>query len=283
MAEAEPARPLAARTFVALGDSFTEGVGDPLPDASGWLGWADRVAGRLAADAPGLRYANLAIRGKVLGQIIDEQVPAAVEMRPDLVSIAAGGNDLLRPRADPDEMARPFNDAVAQLAAASGRVLLFTGFDPGPFPLIRIIRGKVAAFNAHLRVIARRYDCLLVDLWAMRVLADRRMWSQDRLHLAPEGHRRVALRACEVLGVPVDADWRDPMPAAERAASGYRGAPAWLIARRLDAQWLRTYAAPWARRRLTGASSGDGMAPKRPDLQPALPEDLQPALPEPDR
>ena len=271
MAEAAPAR-LDVRTFVALGDSFTEGVGDPLPNASGWLGWADRTAARLAADTPDLRYANLAIRGKMLGEVIDEQVPAAVAMRPDLVSVAAGGNDLLRPRADPDELARPFNDAVERLAAACGRVLLFTGFDPGPFPLIRIIRGKVAAYNAHLRVIARRHDCLLVDLWAMRVLADRRMWSADRLHLAPEGHRRAALRACEVLGVPVEADWRDPMPDVGRPPSGYRGAPAWLIARRLDAQWMRTYAAPWLRRRLTGVSSGDGMAPKRPELQPALSE-----------
>jgi lysophospholipase L1-like esterase len=271
VAEAGPTR-LDVSTFVALGDSFTEGVGDPLPDASGWLGWADRTAAQLAAHTPDLRYANLAIRGKMLGEVIDEQVPAAVAMRPDLVSIAAGGNDLLRPRADPDELAKPFNDAVERLAAACGRVLLFTGFDPGPFPLIRIIRGKVAAYNVHLRVIARRHDCLLVDLWAMRVLADRRMWSPDRLHLAPEGHRRVALRACEVLGVPVEADWRDPMPAVGRPPSGYRSASAWLIARRLDAQWVRTYAAPWLRRRLTGVSSGDGVAPKRPELHPALPE-----------
>jgi lysophospholipase L1-like esterase len=262
------AQSLVAQSFAALGDSFSEGVGDPLPDGSGCRGWADRCAERLAAQSPGLRYANLAIRGKLLQQILDDQVPAAIEMRPDLVSLAAGGNDLLRPRTDPDVLAQPFNDAVARLTAAGSRVLLFTGFDPGMFPLIRIIRGKAAVFNAHLRVIARRHDCLLVDLWSMKVLADPRMWSQDRLHLAPEGHRRVALRACEVLGVPVDADWREPLPAPRPAVVAARSVPAWLAARRQDAQWARSYAAPWVRRRLTGVSSGDGMSAKRPDLLP---------------
>jgi lysophospholipase L1-like esterase len=247
-------------SFLALGDSFTEGVGDPAPGGVGCRGWADRFAERLAGSSPGLRYANLAIRGKMLAQVIGEQVPAAVALRPGLVSIAAGGNDLLRPRSDPDELAQPFDDAVAALAAASGQVLLFTGFDPGPFPVIRLIRRKAAVFNGHLRIIARRHGCLLADLWSMRILADPRMWSQDRLHLSPEGHRRVALRACEVAGVPVDADWRDPLPPDSRAP--------WLTARRDDAQWVRAYAAPWVRRRLTGVSSGDGMTPKRPDLLP---------------
>ena len=206
------AEAFAVQTYVALGDSFSEGVGDSRADGS-WRGWADRAAERMAASSPGLRYANLAIRGKVLVQVIEDQVPAAVAMRPDLISLAAGGNDLLRPGTDPDILAQPFNDAVERLAAAAGRVLLFTGFDPGLFPLIRMIRGKAAAFNAHLRIIAARHDCLLVDLWSMRVLADPRMWAADRLHLGPEGHRRVALRVCEVLGLPVDADWREPLPA----------------------------------------------------------------------
>lgn len=261
----------AARTFLALGDSFSEGVGDPGP-GGGWRGWADRAAERMADSSPGLRYANLAIRGKVLRQVIEDQVPAAEAMRPDLVSLAVGGNDLLRPGADPDVLAVSFNEAVGRLAAAAGRVLLFTGFDPGLFPLIRIIRGKVAAYNAHIRIVAARHDCLLADLWSMRVLADPRMWSADRLHLGPEGHRRVALRACEVLGVPVDADWREPLPAVPARVHGYRGAPAWAGARWQDAQWARAYAAPWLRRRLTGVSSGDGQLAKRPDLLPVLPE-----------
>ena len=251
---------LAVGSFVALGDSFTEGVGDPYPDGS-CRGWADRFAAYLAASAPGLRYANLAIRGKVLRQVVGQQVPAAVTLAPDLVSIAAGGNDLLRPKADPDALAATFERAVADLRAGGSQVMLFTGFDPGGFPLIRLIRGKAAAFNAQLREVARKHDCLHVDLWSMRVLADSREWCEDRLHLASDGHRRVALRACEVACVPAAEDWREPLPADPAAA------PRWLSARRQDVQWARTYAAPWLQRRLRGVSSGDGMTAKRPELQ----------------
>jgi lysophospholipase L1-like esterase len=259
------ARPIAVRSLVALGDSFTEGVGDPWPDRIACRGWADRLAEMLAAQEPDLRYANLAIRGKMLAQVLGEQVPAAAAMRPDLVTIAAGGNDLLRPRVDPDLLAEPFNAAIEQLTAAGSRVLIFAGFNPSLFPLIRMIRRRAAIFNAHLRAIARQHDCLLVDLWTMRVLNDPCMWNEDRLHLSPAGHRRVALRTAAELGVPVEASWRDPLPPIERTAGV---GPAWLAARRLDAQWARGYAGPWVRRRLTGVSSGDGMSPKRPDLVP---------------
>ncbi|GAA2905465.1 hypothetical protein GCM10020220_113400 [Nonomuraea rubra] len=85
------------KSFVALGDSFTEGLNDPGPDGH-YRGWADRVAERLAADDPSFRYANLAVRGKLLDQIVAEQVPLAVDMAPDLISFCAGGE---RPAAAP--------------------------------------------------------------------------------------------------------------------------------------------------------------------------------------
>ena len=189
-------------------------------------------------------------------------------MAPDLVSIAAGGNDLLRPRADPDVLAQTFDAMVTQLRAVGCEVLVFTGFDPRAFPMIRLIRSRVAAYNMHLRAIAGRNDCRLADLWSMRVLGDPREWCADRLHLGPDGHRRVALRACEVMGMSVDADWREPLPprlSPEAAAARTVG---WFGARRRDARWAREYAVPWIGRRLRGVSSGDGMAPKRPELLP---------------
>jgi lysophospholipase L1-like esterase len=248
--------------FVAIGDSFTEGLHDPDP-GGGFRGWADRVAGALAARQPGFRYANLAIRGKRLGQVVAEQVPRAVELAPDLVSLAAGGNDILS-GADVDALAALFEPAVATLQAAGCRVLIFTGFDPRMFPVIRLLRGRIAAYNMHLRGIADDYGCDLVDLWSMRELRDARAWSPDRLHLTTEGHRRVALRACEVLGVPAAGDWRAPL----LPAPGPTDRARWLAARRQDARWARQYAAPWLRRRLGGTSSGDGRPPKRPDLLP---------------
>ncbi len=238
-------------TFVAIGDSFTEGLNDQYP-GGGFRGWADLLAGALSARRPGFRYANLAIRGKLVGQVVAEQVPRAVELAPDLVSLAAGGNDILR-GTDVDELAASFESAVAKLQAAGSRVLIFTGFDPRMFPVIRLLRGRIAAYNMHLRGIADSRGCDLVDLWSMRALKDARAWSPDRLHLTTEGHRQVAA-------------WRVPPPARQPAATN--GRSPWLAARRQDARWVREYAGPWLRRRLGGTSSGDGVLPKRPDLLP---------------
>ncbi len=257
--------PVEIGSFVALGDSFTEGLDDPRTDQHGYRGWADRFAEALAERQPGLRYANLAVRGKRLADVAAEQVPQAVAMTPGLVSLAAGGNDLLRPRADPDALAGTYDEMVGTLLRAGCPVLIFTGFDPR-FPVLRLIRGKVAAFNMHLRAIADRHHCHVVDLWSMDVLQDPHAWSADRLHLTADAHRRVALRACEVLGVPVTADWREPWPAADRIASSQ--ARAWLAARRTDMRWARVHAAPWVARRVRGVSSGDGLPPKRPELLP---------------
>jgi lysophospholipase L1-like esterase len=250
--------------FVALGDSFTEGLNDPDP-GGGFRGWADRVAGALAVQRPGFRYANLAVRGKLLGQVVAGQVPRAVELAPDLVSLAAGGNDILR-GSDVDVLASVFEQAVATLQAAGCRVVIFTGFDPRMFPVIRLLRGRIAAYNMHLRGIADACGCDLVDLWSLRALKDARAWSPDRLHLSTEGHRHVARRTCEVLGIPVPGAGQLPVPPAAGHALASRGR--WLAARRQDARWAREYAAPWVRRRLGGTSSGDGILPKRPDLLP---------------
>jgi lysophospholipase L1-like esterase len=205
-------------SFVALGDSFTEGLNDYGPDG-GYIGWADRAAGIMAAQVPGFRYANLAVRGKLVRHMVEEQISPAIAMAPDLVSVAAGGNDILR-GADVDNLAELFDAGVARLREAGCRVLIFTGFDPRPLPVIRLLRGRIAAYNMHLRAIADERGCDLVDLWSMRALRDPRAWSPDRLHLTAAGHRSVALRACAVLGLPVTADARTPLafPAASAPA-----------------------------------------------------------------
>jgi lysophospholipase L1-like esterase len=281
-----------APSFVAIGDSFTEGLNDPAP-GGGFRGWADRLAGLLAAEYPALRYANLAVRGKLLREIVAEQLPAAAAMSPGLVSLAGGGNDMLRPGADPDTLADLFDVAVARLRQSGAQVLIFTGSDPVGIPVLRLLRGRIAAYNMHLRAIADARDCYLVDLWSMRFLRDMSAWSTDRLHLSPESHQRVALRAAEVLGTPGAGDWRVPADGADAGEAGavetavktLAGAgtetgvlarpgvarAAWVAARREDARWAREYLLPWVNRRLHGTSSGDGLPAKRPSLQPVTP------------
>ncbi|MFI1094249.1 SGNH/GDSL hydrolase family protein [Streptomyces sp. NPDC020917] len=252
-------------SYTAVGDSFTEGVGDPGPDGT-MVGWADRLAvllaGRRAAEGPPgeFRYANLAVRGRLLDQIVAEQVPRAVELAPDLVTFCAGGNDILRPGTDPDVIAERFEAAVADLTAAVGTVLVCTGFDTRGVPVLRHLRGKIATYTAHVRAIADRYDCPVLDLWSLRAVQDRRAWSEDRLHLSPEGHTRIALRAGQVLGLEVPADPDEPWPPqSQRLPSEVR---------RENIQWAREHLVPWIGRRLRGESSGDHREPKRPDLLP---------------
>ncbi len=246
-------------SWVAVGDSFTEGMSDAGPDGS-FVGWADRLADVLAARNPDFRYANLAVRGKMLREIVEEQVPIAVETKPDLVTLCGGGNDLIVPGSDVDAIAEQFEQAVVDLRTAGCEVVMFTGPDPRNQPVVRRVRGKVAIYNAHLRAIADRHGARLVDLWAMLPLADVRAWSDDRLHFSSEGHRRIALRTAEVLGVPVTEDWRDPWPPVEPLP--------WLRSRQADIAWTRTHLLPWVRRHLRGESMGDGLLPKRPELQP---------------
>ncbi|GLZ41565.1 SGNH/GDSL hydrolase family protein [Actinokineospora sp. NBRC 105648] len=246
-------------SWIAIGDSFTEGMSDESPDG-GYVGWADRLADLMAAQRPGFQYANLALRGRMLQEILDEQIPIAIATRPDLVTLCGGGNDIITPGTDVDDVAAMFERGVVALRQAGCEVLLFTGPDPKVQPLLRRVRGKVAIYNGHLHAIAERHGARVVDLWSMDVLQDRRSWCDDRLHFSTVGHTRIALRTAEVLGVPVTEDWREPLPRERRRA--------WLEMRQDDLAWTTTHLLPWVRRQLTGESLGDGLQPKRPQLQP---------------
>ncbi|MCX5207998.1 SGNH/GDSL hydrolase family protein [Kitasatospora sp. NBC_00240] len=249
------------RSYAALGDSFTEGLDDPGPDGV-FAGWADRLAGLLAERRPDgdFRYANLAVRGRLLDQIVAEQVPQVRRIAPDLVTFCAGGNDILRPGSDPDEVAERFEAAVLELREAAGTVLICTGFDTRGVPVLKHLRGRIATYNGHLRAIADRNGCAVADLWSLRAVHDRRAWSEDRLHLSPEGHQRVALLAARALGIPVEQDPDAPWPAQHVLSPAEQ--------RRENIQWARSYLIPWVGRRLRGESSGDHVEAKRPELLP---------------
>ena len=262
-------QPTAFTRYVAVGDSFTEGMADADPERpDGYVGWADRLAAHLARVArtagghpSAFGYANLAIRGRLLADIAGRQVDDALALAPDLVSIVGGGNDILRPKADIDALAARLEESVAKLRAGGADVLLATPSNPSEAPLLKASRGRAAAYTAHIWSIARRHDAHVIDLWGMTALRDWRMWAPDRIHLTSEGHRRVALNAFTSLGFTApDAGWETPLPAAAPMSRAD-----WA---RANAQWAREYVAPWVQRRLRGQSSGDTISAKRPTVTP---------------
>jgi lysophospholipase L1-like esterase len=266
------------RSMVAVGDSFTEGMcDDVLPDGE-YRGWADRVADRLAIQAKeaeeasgateaaaedgpdGFRYANLAVRGKLIGQIVAEQVEPAAAMGAELVTLAGGLNDALRPGCDADAICAQLGLAAEKLGAGTRQLVMFHSTDPS-----RRIAGGTRLLPAILQLKAfvsemgeQRPNVAVVDLFDARCFDDPRLWADDRLHLSAEGHRRVAEAVLQAIGFPASFDWRAPLPEAapDRRLAKLGG----------DLRWLGKHVGPWIVRRLTGRSSGDGRTPKRPEL-----------------
>ena len=254
------------RRFVAIGDSTTEGVGDPLdprhPATSPLRGWADRLAERLTALEPGLAYANLAVRGRKAREIREEQLGPALALDPDLVAMTGGLNDLVRPKFDLDAVLGELDAMQRAVTAAGGTVLTFTLPDLSAFvPTARPVRGRLATYNAGLHALARRHGTVLADVSARPVAADPRLWAADRLHPNPDGHERLAAAAAEALGLPDAGDgWTValPPPPPVRLPT--------VVAR--ETVWTVRFLAPWVGRRLRGTSSGDGRTAKRPALAP---------------
>jgi lysophospholipase L1-like esterase len=250
------------KRYVAIGDSTTEGLEDPSPDGSGHLGFADRLAIRLAREHPDLRYANLAVRGRKLRQIRDEQLEPALALAPDLVTVVGGLNDILRPRMDLQVVIEDFGAIVAESREIGATVLGMTFPDPSRImPAARLVRARVIAFNEAMRAIAAKHEMLLVDLEELGVV-DRRLWSADRLHANTAGHRRIAAAMTQALGLEADEDPWAPLPAADPAR---RVQALWG-----ETRWVARHMTPWVLRRVRGRSSGDGRTAKRPQLTPVL-------------
>ena len=92
--------------YVALGDSISVGMGDPLP-GGGWRGWP----ALLATGLPEPEVHNLAVLGAQTSDIERNQLPAALALKPQVASVVCGLNDTLRGGFDP-----------ARTGAAVGRI-----------------------------------------------------------------------------------------------------------------------------------------------------------------
>ena len=246
------------RRFVALGDSQTEGVGDTLQADGTERGWADRFAERLAAADPHVLYANLAVRGARIAEVRERQLAPALALEPDLASVVAGINDVIRPRFDADAALADMDAMQRELRAAGAAVLTVTFPVASSTPFARLTASRLRGFNAGLRAVAEERGALLLDLERVPQAGDPGLWTEDRLHLNADGHAGLAAAMAMLLDPDGGAEpWAGEAPG-ERTRGQVRD----------ELRWARTYLVPWLGRRLTGRSSGDGRSAKRPDLRP---------------
>jgi lysophospholipase L1-like esterase len=245
------------RRYVAIGDSFTEGVGDPnrhLPN--GVRGWADRVAERLAKNEPGWEYVNLAVRSKRLRDIVADQLEPALAAQPTLITVYAGGNDILDIGTDLTTLLAQYEAMVARLSATGARLLLFTGYDVQVHPMLAPFKRRNRFYNEGVRRIAREYGATLVDYQTFDEYADPRMWADDRMHMSKAGHKQLASRVLEILEVPHRIELGELDPLIRR---GFRE---WERAQR---RWAHDWVLPLVGRKLRGVTLGDDLAPRWPE------------------
>lgn len=244
--------------LITCGDSFTEGMSDEIVNGQ-YRGWADRIADVMAKEVSGFTYANLAVRGKLVHQVVADQIPAALKFitgKETLVTFHAGANDVLRPNYKSEIVLPLYAKAVREIASTGATVLLFTVLEStgakGKTAEVWAIRfGK---FNENVRTVAAEVGAIVADANEEGRLSDRRFLAKDRLHLNEMGHKRVAQGLLEKLDLPFDTNWKNPLPPQEDVLRSKKVAE--------DLHWFVTFMAPWIWRRLRGKSSGDGRSSK---------------------
>jgi lysophospholipase L1-like esterase len=229
-------------TFVALGDSITVGMGDPAPEG-GWRGWAALLGASLLQ--PDVH--NLATLGALAADVERVQLPAALDLKPDVASVVVGINDTLRGDFDPERTGAAVGRTVAGLRSGGAQVLTMRLPDPGqmfglPKTLARPLARRMRAVNEAVDEVALGHGTVHLDAAGDRATYERRYWSVDRLHPNERGHRLIACRFHGLLaasGFPVgpgpDPEPSSPPPTrlAEFAWLATKGT-AWLVRRSTD-------------------------------------------------
>ena len=244
--------------YIALGDSMTEGMTDEVINGK-YRGWADRIADVMAKQNPQFTYMNLAIRGKLIQQVIDDQLPQItpyVTGKDTLVSFHAGANDVIRPNYNPAVTLPLYIEAAKKVAATGCTLMLFTVMEKptSDGKTGKIWESRFHEFNKIVRHTAELTGAVLIDWNVAPFLSDIRFLADDRLHLNAQGHYRVSQGVLEKLGLPFDSTWKTPLPPAQKTP---------LLKKAIsDVRWVFTFVIPWIWRRARGKSSGDGRSSK---------------------
>ena len=181
----------AATVYIAMGDSFTAGLEPGKPR------WPDELADALGPD---VHYENVAEVGATSEQVEREQLPLAIELQPDLVTLVCGANDVLdTTRPDPDAYAARLASIFARLRHGAPDAEILTATYPDlsrfldlrPRSRARVERG-MRLINAACRAIARRYDVDVLEGFDHPLARFRAAFADDGFHPSAEGHRHAA-------------------------------------------------------------------------------------------
>ncbi|MGW2931075.1 SGNH/GDSL hydrolase family protein [Streptomyces sp. NPDC001156] len=253
--------------FVALGDSLTEGVGDPVGDT--WRGWAALLAGGLAPMTTPAEFTNLSFSGAQTRDLLERQTPQALEMRPDVASVLIGVNDTLRYTFDIHAVAARLDKVYAAFRAQNTVLLTACLPDPGsmlrlPGALARPLARRQRAVNTVVHALSERYGAVHLHAEGGAWISDRAMWSADRLHPGERGHRQLARRFHALLAEAGVATGAAPaaepeFPPPTRSASLLwlaTAGTAWVVRRCTDLlPQLLTLAAAEVRHKARGTSA----------------------------
>ena len=240
--------------FVAIGDSLSEGLGDPLTGGA-TRGWANLLAARLRLGDPRVEFLNLAVRGHLARDAVRRQLEAALAFEPDLVSIFIGGNDVLLGRTfDADTFERELSQLVEPFDRRGATIVLstlpdLTACSPLLPPLRGLLRQRILAANAVITRVSCHHSTVLLDAWADPRTRRHAMWSIDRIHPSASGHRMIAESVARLLGVPI-ADGAVPAVGIPVVGTVRRHAR--------EVAWLVRY----ANRRIPSGVACEGMPPR---------------------
>ena len=250
--------------YVAIGDSSTEGLNDP-DGKGGYQGWSRRLAARIAGVQGGLLYANYGVRGLTTREILDQQLAPAAAMKPDLVTMFSGTNDVLRSRMDARSIERDIEHMQRTFIENGATVLTFTLPDLTPImPMARWIAPRIHAMNDAVRAASARTGAKLLDFAQYLVGTDPRLWHEDRIHANALGHARIAAALAYALELPdSDDSWSVDMPPLVAAGVGSKVAA--------EVRWMWRYLMPWIGSGMCARFIGEKSRTGQPSLEPVKP------------
>lgn len=188
--------------LVVIGDSIAAGVREP---RAGYrdLSTADRVRDALQASRE-LAYANFGTREQRVAEIAESQLPAALDLQPDLVLLVAGGNDALRRSFTPARVRDQLLDLVRPIRSSGSAVALFGLFDLPrsglvPDPYAAPMAERFDALDSVMAEVAAEAGCIFIDQHTHPLARDPEIYASDRIHCNTWGHAVAAANTIRAL------------------------------------------------------------------------------------